>query len=111
MAWCNSSGTPSWKLPPPSSPSTLLLLLQVPKPARKHSPAKRAIVDPHEVVALFAEDEIVLRVDLRDDPAVGELMRLRVARQVEIHELVEIRAAGHVGITARGSRIAAPGWL
>ncbi|MGA2736187.1 MAG: hypothetical protein ABSG65_01925 [Bryobacteraceae bacterium] len=48
-------------------------------------------------MALFAEDKIVFRVDLRDDPAVGELVGLCVPRQFEIHQLVEIGAAGHVG--------------
>jgi len=46
-------------------------------------------------VPLLAENKVVFRVDLRDDPAVGELVGLRVARQFEIQELVEIGAAGH----------------
>jgi hypothetical protein len=46
-------------------------------------------------MALFAEDKVVFRVDLRDDSAVGELIGLRVARQFQIYELVEIGAAGH----------------
>jgi hypothetical protein len=48
-------------------------------------------------VALLAKHEIVFGVDLRDDPAVGELIGLRMARQFKIHELVEIGAAGHEG--------------
>jgi hypothetical protein len=39
-------------------------------------------------VSLFTENEIVFRVNLRDDSAVGELVGLRVARQFQIHELV-----------------------
>jgi hypothetical protein len=73
----------------------LLLLLQIPKPARKHPAAKRAIVDAHETVALLAENKIVFRVDLREYSAVGELVGLRVARQFQVHQLVEIGAAGH----------------
>jgi hypothetical protein len=48
-------------------------------------------------VPLFAENEVVFRVDLRQYPAIGELVGLRVARQLEIHELVEFGAAGHQG--------------
>jgi hypothetical protein len=46
-------------------------------------------------VPLVSKNKVVFRVDLGDDPAVGELVGLRVARQFEIHELVEIGAAGH----------------
>jgi hypothetical protein len=46
-------------------------------------------------VALLAENKVVFRVYFGDDPAVGKLVGLRVARQFQIHELVEIRAAGH----------------
>src|SRR5271163_1265310 len=80
---------------PRTAPLPLLLLLEIPKSARKHAAAKRAIVDPHETMALFAKNKVVFRVDLGDDPAVGELVGLRVARQFEIHELVEFGAAGH----------------
>jgi hypothetical protein len=39
-------------------------------------------------VPLFAEDKVVFRVDLRDDPAISQLVGLRVARQFHIHQLV-----------------------
>src|SRR5579871_4852833 len=77
--------------------STLLLLLQIPQPARQRPAAKRTIVDARIAGPLLAEDEEVFRVDLGDDPAVGELIRLRVPRQFQVHELVEFRAAGHRG--------------
>jgi hypothetical protein len=41
-------------------------------------------------VALLAEHKIIFRVDLRDDSSVGQLVRLRVARQVQVHQLIEI---------------------
>src|ERR1035441_6909829 len=80
-----------------TAPLSLLLLLQIPKPARKRAAAKRAIVNPHVAVPLLAKNKVVFRVDLREYPAVGELVGLRVARQFEIHDLVEIGAAGHEG--------------
>jgi hypothetical protein len=56
-------------------------------------------------VPFFTKDEVVFRVDLRDDSSVGELIRLRVARQFQVHELVEIGAAGHEGfILPQGAR-------
>jgi hypothetical protein len=39
-------------------------------------------------VALLTEYEVVFGVDLRQDPAVGQLMRLGMAGQFQIHELV-----------------------
>jgi hypothetical protein len=59
-------------------------------------------------VTLFTEDEIVFRIDFGDDPAVGELVGLRVARQFEIHELIEIGAAGHVGFILSHARPPSP---
>jgi hypothetical protein len=48
-------------------------------------------------VPFLTKNKVVFRVDLREYPAVGELVGLRMARQFEIHELVEIGAAGHEG--------------
>jgi len=48
-------------------------------------------------VPFFTENKVVFRVDLGDDSAVGQFVRLRVARQIEIHQLFEIGAAGHKG--------------
>jgi hypothetical protein len=57
-------------------------------------------------VALLAEDKIVFGVDLREYPAVGELVGLRVPGQFEIHQFVEIGAAGHVGFILSHPRLA-----
>jgi hypothetical protein len=47
-------------------------------------------------VALLAKNKEVFGIDLGNDPAVGELVGLRMARQFKVHELVEFGAAGHV---------------
>jgi hypothetical protein len=59
-------------------------------------------------VPLLAKNKIVFRVDLGEYPAVGELVGLRMARQFEIHELVEIGAAGHEGYILPHQRPVSP---
>src|ERR1017187_4380029 len=73
----------------------LLLLLQVPQLPRQHPPAERAIVHAHKLVPIIAEDQEILGVDLGDDGPVAELVRLRMARQVAVHQLLELGTTSH----------------
>src|SRR5690349_19961307 len=82
----------------------LLLLLLVPQLPREHSSAKRAIIDAGELMALFAENQEILRVELGDAGPVVELIRLRVPRQVAVHQAVELFAAGHAVLSWLSSR-------
>src|ERR1022692_1684191 len=71
----------------------LFFLLLIPQLARQHPSAERAIVQADELVALIAEDQEEFGIDVGDDGAVGELIGLRVAHQVAVHQPVEIGAA------------------
>src|SRR5579883_1970770 len=75
--------------------SALLLFLAVPHLAGQRAPAERAVVHPDEPVPLLAEDQEVLGVDLGDDRTVGKLVRLRLPRQIPIHQPLHFRAAAH----------------
>src|ERR1039457_4922173 len=77
----------------------LLLLLQVPQLPRQHPAAERAIVHAHELVPVVAEDQEILGVDLGDDGPVAELVRLRMARQVAVHQLLELSTTSHIPTT------------
>src|ERR1039457_2537549 len=76
-------------------PTSSLLLLLIPKLAREHAAAEGAVVEAYELMPILPEDQEVLRVDFGDDGAVGKLIRLRISRQVAVHQLIEIRAASH----------------
>src|ERR1039457_4493179 len=83
-------------------PTSSLLLLLIPKLAREHAAAEGAVVEAYELMPILPEDQEVLRVDFGDDGAIGELIGLRVARQVAVHQLVELGTTSHFGPWRRG---------
>src|SRR3954469_10976469 len=54
---------------------------------------------------VVTENEEKLGVDIGDDGAVRKLMRLRVADQVAVHQLVHSLAAGHCSVLAPSTPI------
>src|SRR5206468_442647 len=71
------------------------LLLQVPQLARKHAAAEGTVMDADELVALVAEDQEVLGVDVGDDGSVREQVRLRLPRQLAVDQAAHLVAAAH----------------
>ena len=73
-----------------------LLLFLIPQLPRQRPAAERTIIHAHELMPVVAEYQEIFGVDLGDDGSVRELMRLRVAREIAVHQAFEFGAAGHV---------------